>query len=194
MWCKRWSFSGWIEAMALPTTVHEVRSFHGLVLFHQHFLHNFCTIMVPITTSKKKKKKSWCRLRIACGLGNFHRMMRRLQHLNWSWRSWLLLLFLHYLIFLIPLLHCDASKVGIGVVLSQGGRPKTYLSEKLSALKLNYSSYNVEFYAVVQALKHGNSYLAYYKFILYSDHEVLKHLHSEDRLSFGHAGWVAYIQ
>lgn len=44
-------------------------------------------------------------------------------------------------------LHCDASKVRIGAVLSQGGKHVVYFSEKLSWSKLNYSTYDVEFSA-----------------------------------------------
>jgi hypothetical protein len=84
-------------------------------------------------------------------------------------------------------LHCGASKVGIGVLLSQGGKLVALFSEKLSGSRLNYSTYDVEFYALVQSLRHWSSYLAYNDFILYSDHEALKHLNNQDKLSSRHA-------
>ncbi|KAK0601871.1 hypothetical protein LWI29_028265 [Acer saccharum] len=91
-------------------------------------------------------------------------------------------------------LHCDASKLGIGAVLSQGGNPVAYFSEKLSGAKLRYSTYDVEFYAVVQAIRHWRHYLFLQEFVLYIDHDALKHMGSQDKVSFRHATWAAYLQ
>ena len=69
-----------------------------------------------------------------------------------------------------------------------------YFSEKLNGSKLNYSTYDLEFYAIICALKHWSYYLAYHKFVLYSDHDALKHINSQDKLSSQHVVWAAYIQ
>ena len=91
-------------------------------------------------------------------------------------------------------LYCDASKVDIGVVLSQHGRPVAYFSEKLSESQAQYSTYHMEFYAVVQAVRHWRRYLFHRKFILYTDHDALKYLHSQDKVSAQCASWSAYLQ
>ena len=52
----------------------------------------------------------------------------------------------------------------------------------------------MEFYALVQSLRHSSSYLAYNDFILYSDHEDFKHLNSQDKLLSRYAKWAVYVQ
>lgn len=80
-------------------------------------------------------------------------------------------------------LHCDASKVDIGGVLSWNNRPVAFFREKLSESRTRYNIYDVEFYVVVQALKHWRHYLFEQEFILFTYHDALKHLHSHDKMT-----------
>jgi hypothetical protein len=125
-----------IHDWPLPTTLHEVRSFHGLVSFYHCFIHNFSTILEPITKCIKAGKFSWNEV----DTNAFELIKVKLTTAP--------LLVLPN--FDIPFeLRCDASKIGIGAVLSQLSKPVAYFSEKLKSAQLNYSTYDIEFYALV---------------------------------------------
>ncbi|KAF7802273.1 Transposon Ty3-G Gag-Pol polyprotein [Senna tora] len=91
-------------------------------------------------------------------------------------------------------IECDASDIGVGVVLMQDKRPIAYFSEKLNGATLNYSTYDKELYALVRALETWQHYLWSKEFVIHTDHESLKHLKGQDKLNCRHARWVEFIE
>ncbi|GJW50318.1 putative reverse transcriptase domain-containing protein [Tanacetum coccineum] len=88
----------------------------------------------------------------------------------------------------------DALKVAIGGVLSQGGRPVAYFSEKLTESKSRYTTYDLEFYSVVQAVKHWRHYLFHKEFVLFTGHDSLRHIRTQDKVSHKHGRWLAFLK
>jgi hypothetical protein len=160
-----------------PQSFFEVRSFHGLATFYRRFIHTFSTIMAPITECLKAKVFKWTPAANAA----FQLIKQKMT------KAPVLKLPDFSQIFEIS---CDASQVGIGGVLSQAGHPIAFYSEKLNDTRKRYSAYDLEFYALIQTLKHWRPYLIHREFILFIDHDSLKYLHSQNKLSPRHARWL----
>lgn len=52
----------------------------------------------------------------------------------------------------------------------------------------------MKFYAIFQAVKHWRHYLFHREFVLFTDHDALKYLGSQSKLSERHASWHAYLE
>jgi len=126
-----------IQEWPSPTSVSNVRSFHGLASFYRRFVKDFSTLAAPLTEVLKKdvgfkwgeaQEKTFQIIKqkltnaLLLSLSNFNETFE---------------------------IECDASDIGIGVVLMQEGRPIAYFSEKLSGAALNYPTYDKELYALV---------------------------------------------
>ena len=170
-----------IREWPTPTSLYQVRSFHGLGSCYRRFVKDFSTIVAPRTEVLKGKTFEWneransafeeIKTRLCpapvLALPNFDKVFE---------------------------VECDASGVGIGAVLSKEKWPLAYVSEKLNEAKRKYSTYDKEFYALVHALEYWRHYLVAAEFILHSDHEALKFIQGQHNLNPRHAKWVEYLQ
>ena len=171
-----------IQDWPTPTTIGHVRSFHGLASFYRRFVKDFSTIAAPMTSVIKKnvsfvwgpaQEESFNKLKYSLT----HAPVLTLPDFNKTFE-----------------IECDASGTGIGAVLTQGGRPVAFFSEKLSGAALNYPTYDKELYALVRSLETWQHYLLSKEFVIHTDHETLKHLRGQTTLKKRHARWLEFVE
>jgi hypothetical protein len=159
-----------------------VQSFLGLVGFYHHFVKDFSTIAAPLNElTKKGVPFSWGTLQDNA----FNMLKGKLTHAP-----------------LLQLpdcnntfeLECDASGIGLGGVLLQESKLVAYFGKKLSGPVLSYSTYDKELYALVRCLETWQHYLWPKEFVIYSDHESLKHICSQGKLNHRYAKWIEFIE
>jgi hypothetical protein len=171
-----------IQDWPSPTSVGNVRSFHGLASFYRRFMKDFSSLAAPlIEVTKKNVGFLWGEEKEKA----FQLIKEKLTN------AYLLSLPNFSKTFEIEY---DASGIGIGVVLMQEGRPIAYFSEKLNGAALNYPTYDKELYALVRALETWQHYLWPKEFVIHTDHESLKHLKGQHKLNKRHARWVVFIE
>jgi hypothetical protein len=129
-----------IQEWPTPTTVTQIQSFLGLAGFYRRFVRDFSSIAATLhELTKRDVTFAWSDSQKVA----FRTLKDKLTHAP------LLQLPDFNKVFE---LECDASGIGLGVVLLQEGKPVAYFSEKLSGASLNYSTYDKELYALVRTL------------------------------------------
>ncbi|MBW0543452.1 hypothetical protein O181_083167, partial [Austropuccinia psidii MF-1] len=151
-----------------PQNPDQVRRFNGLCSWYRRFVPNFSSIMYPLhqLTGKKKafvwddvcedafrimKEKLTSAPVLACP--DFDREFT---------------------------LHCDASTLGLGAILTQefddGEKVIAYASRSLSKPERNYSVTELECLCVLWAIERFRCYIDGYRFTVMTDHSSLKWL------------------
>ncbi len=99
----------------------------------------------------------------------------------------------------VLILHTNWSALGIGIILGQldeEGKEYViaYASRSNNKAKSNYSSYEGECLAIVWAIIHFSPYFYGTNFTLYTDHQPMKWLMTNDKLTSKLARWALILQ
>ncbi|GBG86074.1 hypothetical protein CBR_g40976 [Chara braunii] len=168
-----------------PRTLTELWSFLGLANYYREFVRNFSTIAAPL-----------------------RRLLRKETIWKWDKDCTSAMKKLKQALIEYPVLKVadpslpfvvtrDASQYGIGVVLHQdnghGYRPVEFMSVRMPSEKVVTSTYERELYALRQALEHWKHYLLGRHFKVYSDHETLRWLKTQAKMTPKLTRWAAEI-
>jgi hypothetical protein len=165
-----------------PKSVHQIRSFLGLVGYYRRFIPDFSRIAKPMTELLKKGVKF---VRSEACEKAFHTLRQHLTSAS----------------VLVQLdnskpfeVFCDASGTGLGCVLMQEGRVIAYASRALRPHELNYPTHDLELAAVVHALKIWRHYLMGNRCNIFTDHKSLKYIFTQSELNMRQRRWLELIK
>ncbi|GBG74853.1 hypothetical protein CBR_g19366 [Chara braunii] len=168
-----------------PRILTELRSFLGLAIYYRKFVRNFSTIAAPLRRLLKKEAIWQWDKDCTSALKKLKRALIEYPVLKVADPS---------LPFIVTM---DASQYGIGAVLQQdddnGYRPVEFLSARIPCEKVAASTYERELCALRQALDHWKHYLLGRHFKVYLDHETLRWLKTQAKMTTKLTRWAAEI-
>ena len=130
----------------LPNTLKSLRGFLGLTGYYRKFVKGYGIISKPLIDMLKKDGFHWNSEAISV----FNKLKEAMSFAP---------------VLALPdfskifCLETDASGAGIGVVLSQDGRPIAYLSKALGPKHMDLSIYEKEYLAILMAISKWQHYL-----------------------------------
>ncbi|XP_075478906.1 uncharacterized protein LOC142519762 [Primulina tabacum] len=172
------AITGWPR----PKTVTEIRSFLGLAGYYRKFVEGFSSIATPLTKlTQKNSKFNWSE---ECEK-SFQTLKEKLASTP---------------VLVLPTedksftIYSDASKEGLGCVLTKEGRVIAYASRQLKPYEKNYLTHDLELAAVVFALKIWRHYLYGAKCEIFTDHQSLKYLFTQKELNMRQRRWIELLK
>ena len=167
-----------------PRCQKYVQSFLGLLNFYRRFFKDFATKAKPLTNLTGKAPFTWG----PPEQDSFDTLKRLVASAP------ILRIFDPNLPTFVT---TDASAIGIGAVLEQEvdnvRHPIAYFSRGLNIHEKRYVIRERELLSVVQAIKHWRAYLFGLTFIVHNDHESLKYLQTQDKLSDRQVHWLEFL-
>src|SRR3569832_84803 len=175
-----------IAEMPIPQNIKQLKSFLGLCSYYRRFLQNL--VMSSSHLNKLLNKDQPFVWTHECQQ-NFDQIKQSLQQTTT----------LAFPDFTKPfIVQTDASKEGIGAVLSQLDgdleKPIAFASRTLSKPEKNYSTMEQEALAIVWGLKYFRPYIYGHKIILYTDHAPIRLLKLKDDSSPRLVRWIMALQ
>ena len=165
-----------------PKSVTDIRSFLGLAGYYRKFIKDFSLVASPMTKlTRKGVKFEWS-----------NKCEESFQSLKKSLTTAPVLT--------IPngnegfVVFSDASLVGLGCVLMQDGKVVAYASRQLKIHEQNYATHDLELAAVVFALKIWRHYLYGAQFEVFTDHQSLKYIFTQNDLNLRQRRWIEYLK
>nr|GEV58838.1 putative reverse transcriptase domain-containing protein [Tanacetum cinerariifolium] len=165
-----------------PKNVGEIRSFLGLAGYYRRFIQDFSKIAFSLTKLTKNNAP-----------------------FEWGGEQEEAFVTLRSKLCETPILvlldgtedmvvNCDVSYVGLGCVLMQRGKVIVYASRQLKKHEENYLTHDLEFAAIVFALKIWRQYLYGVKFIIYTDHRSHQHFLEKKAPNMRQRRWLDLLK
>ncbi|KAI3503855.1 hypothetical protein L1887_32310 [Cichorium endivia] len=166
----------------IPRSPTEIRSFLGLAGYYRRFIKDFSKIAAPLTAlTRKGIIYSWTEKQNVA----FEELKKKLCEAP---------------ILALPegtedfTVFSDASRVGLGCVLTQRDKVIAYASQQLKEHEANYPTHDLELAAVVFALKLWRHYLYGTKCRLFTDHKSLQYFFSQKELNNRQRRWLELLK
>jgi hypothetical protein len=159
-----------VQNWPVPKNAKQLRGFLGLTGYYRKFIRNYSLISRTLSNLLKKNTL-----------------------FSWTYNEQHAFDFLKEKMLAAPVLalpdfsipftvETDASKRGVGAVLTQKGHPLSYLSKALGPTAQTMSTYEKECLAILLAVEKWRSYLQHAQFTIITDHRSLVHL-SDQKLT-----------